>query len=158
MRHIKTRKEAIGAGLLAGPIAMIPAIFFFVAMMGYFPEIIDQSLPVNYLLNILDVPVFKVIFEVILFGTFIETSTAMIHSVNERISVSFEHKGKEMPRVMRPAIALLILFSAIVLATKFGIVNLISQGYGTLTYVFIILIILPLFTIGMWKIVKSNAR
>lgn len=156
IRHIKTRKEAISAGLLAGPIAMIPAIFFFVAMMGYYPEIMEQSLPVNYLLNILEVPVFKVIFEIILFGTFIETSTALIHSVNERIAVAYDDRDHHMPRYMRPVIALVILFTAIVLATSFGIVNLISQGYGTLTWIFIILIIVPLFTIGIWKIMKSN--
>ena len=33
IRHIRTRGEAIGAGLLAGPIAMIPAFLFFVAML-----------------------------------------------------------------------------------------------------------------------------
>ncbi|HPF45955.1 MAG: hypothetical protein KDF58_07500 [Alphaproteobacteria bacterium] len=156
INHIKTRKEAICAGLLSGPIAMIPGIFFFVAMMGYYPEIMDRSLPVNYLLELLDVPVFKVIFQIILFGTFIETCTAMIHSINERIATSYHHKDKEMPRFLRPLIAIFILFTAIVLATKFGIVNLISQGYGTLTWIFIILIIIPLFTIGMWKIIKSD--
>ena len=154
IRHIKTRKEAVSAGLLAGPIAMIPAIFFFVAMIGYYPEITEQSLPVNFLLNILEVPAFKVVFEVILFGTFIETSTAMIHSINERVAVSYQHHNKTMPRLMRPVIAFAILFTAIVLATNFGIVNLISSGYGTLTWIFIILIIVPLFTIGMWKIFK----
>ena len=156
IRHINTRKEAIGAGLLAGPIAMIPAIFFFVAMMGYYPEIVDQSLPVNFLLNILDVPVFMMVFQIILFGTFIETSTAMIHSVNERIAVAYHTRDRDMPRYMRPVIAFIILFSAIVLATRFGVVNLISEGYGTITYIFIILIIVPLFTIGIWKIVKAE--
>ncbi|MBT5383599.1 MAG: hypothetical protein HN583_08070 [Kordiimonadaceae bacterium] len=156
IRHIKTRKEAISAGLLAGPIAMIPAIFFFVAMIGYYPEIMEQSLPVNYLLNILDVPVFKILFEVILFGTFIETCTALIHSVNERIAVAYDDRKSHMPRYMRPVIALVILFTAIVMATNFGVVNLISSGYGTLTWIFIILIIVPLFTIGIRKIIKQK--
>jgi uncharacterized membrane protein YkvI len=127
-------------------------------MMGYYPEITEQSLPVNYLLNVLDLPAFKIIFEIILFGTFIETSTAMIHSINERIAVTYQSKDKQMPRLMRPAIALAILFTAIVLATEFGIVNLILQGYGTLTYVFIILIIVPLFTISMSKILKYKSE
>jgi uncharacterized membrane protein YkvI len=156
IRHIKTRKEAISAGLLAGPIAMIPAIFFFVAMIGYYPEIMEQSLPVNYLLNILEVPVFKILFEIILFGTFIETSAALIHSVNERIAVAYDDKKRHMPRYMRPVIALAILFTAIVMATKFGVVNLISAGYGTITWIFIILIIVPLFTVGIWKIIKQK--
>lgn len=154
IRHITSRKEAIGAGLLAGPIAMIPAAFFFVAMVGYYPDIAEQSLPVNYLLNMLDVPIFKIIFEIILFGTFIETGTAMIHSVNERIAVAYHTKDRDMPRFMRPVIAFIILFTAIYLATAFGIVNLISSGYGTITYLFIILLIPPLFTIGLWKIIK----
>lgn len=156
IRHIKTRKEAISSGLLAGPIAMIPAIFFFVAMMGYYPNIMEQSLPVNYLLNILEVPIFKVIFEIILFGTFIETCTALIHSINERIAVAYDDRNHHMPQYIRPLIAIAILFTAIVLATKFGVVNLISQGYGTLTWIFIILIIVPLFTIGIRKIIKSD--
>ncbi|MDG1020268.1 MAG: hypothetical protein P8H57_07905 [Emcibacteraceae bacterium] len=156
IRHLTSRKEALISGLLAGPIATIPAIFFFVAMMGYYPDIIEEQLPVNYLLTILDVPIFKIIFEIILFGTFIETGTALIHSINERFAVAYEHHNKIMPRFMRPLIAVVILFTAIVIATEFGVVNLIKEGYGTLTYVFIILIILPLFTIGMWKIFKNK--
>lgn len=157
IRHLTSRKEALISGLLAGPIATIPAIFFFVAMMGYYPGIIEEALPVNYLLTILDVPIFKVIFEIILFGTFIETGTALIHSINERFAVAYEHRDKVMPRFMRPLIAIVILFTAIVIATEFGVVNLIKEGYGTLTYVFIILIIVPLFTIGIWKIFKNKA-
>ncbi|MCC3861267.1 hypothetical protein [Pseudemcibacter aquimaris] len=158
IRHLTSRKEAVTAGLLAGPIATIPAILFFIAMMGYYPEITGESLPVNFLLIILDVPFFKVLFEIILFGTFIETGTALIHSINERVAVAYEHKNKVMPRFMRPVIAIGILFTAIVLATEFGIVNLIAEGYGTLTYAFIILIIVPLFTIGLWKMVKNKAE
>jgi len=51
---------------------------------------------------------------------------------------------------------LVILFTAIVMATNFGVVNLISSGYGTLTWIFIILIIVPLFTIGIRKIIKQK--
>lgn len=156
IRHLETRKEAITAGLLAGPIAMIPALLFFIVMCGYYPEIIEQPLPVNFILAVLDTPIFKLIFEIILFGTFIETGTALIHSINERISASYEHKSKHMPRWLRPVVATAILISAAVLADTFGIVALIANGYGTLTYAFIILLIIPLFTIGIWKIMKSQ--
>ena len=73
---------------------MIPAILFFVAMVGYYPEIVTQDLPVNFLLSVLDMPVFKIIFEIILFGTFIETGAANIHAVNERVAKIFESKNK----------------------------------------------------------------
>jgi uncharacterized membrane protein YkvI len=95
------------------------------------------------------------LFEVILFGTFIETATALIHSINERVAMIYESKSRTMPQMLRPIIAVSILFIAIVLATKIGLVNLIASGYGTMTYVFIILIIVPLFTIGLWKVFKK---
>ncbi|MBT5072922.1 MAG: hypothetical protein HOJ34_01890 [Kordiimonadaceae bacterium] len=152
IRHLKTRKQAITAGLLAGPIAMIPALLFFIVMCGYYPEIIDEPLPVNFLLAILDSPLFKLIFQIILFGTFIETGTALIHSLNERIAMSYVENNKIMPRLLRPAVAIVILLVAAILAATFGIVNLVANGYGNLTYAFIILLILPLFTIGLWKI------
>jgi len=156
IRHISTRKEAFTAGILAGPIAMIPAALFFIAMVGYYPEIQEQSLPVQYLLNIINVPAFGILFQVILFGTFIETGTAMIHSVNERIAEVYTERGKEMPQWLRPIVALGMLLTAIVLASKIGLVGLIAQGYGTLTWVFIVLIVVPLLTVGIWKIRKAK--
>ncbi|WP_423928831.1 hypothetical protein [Candidatus Palauibacter sp.] len=41
-RHIRRRREALWAGALTGPIAMIPAILFFVAMSGQYPGILDR--------------------------------------------------------------------------------------------------------------------
>ncbi len=157
-RYITSRKEAVTAGILAGPIAMIPGLLFFTVLIGYYPEITNQQLPVNFLLNALDMPIFKIIFEVILFGTFIETGTAFIHSINERMAEVFEERNKQMPRWMRPGIALGVLFVAIFLASWIGLVDLIANGYGTLTYVFIILIVLPLFTVGIWKINQAVPR
>jgi len=151
IRHLETRNQALTAGLLAGPIAMIPALLFFIVMCGYYPEIIDEPLPVNFLLTILDAPLFKIIFQIILFGTFIETGTALIHSLNERIAMSYAEKNTIMPRLLRPAVAVIILLIAGIMASTFGIVNLVANGYGTLTYAFIILLIFPLFTIGLWK-------
>lgn len=158
IRHIATRKEAITAGLLAGPLAMLPAIFFFIAMMAFYPQIGEQAVPIHYILTQLDAVIFPIIFQVILFGTFIETGTALIHSINERVAHLLSEQNRDYPDWVRSTTAIIVLICAIYLASSIGLVGLIGSGYGTLTWVFIILIVLPLVTIGMWKIVKENKR
>jgi uncharacterized membrane protein YkvI len=51
IRHLERRKEALVAGLLAGPIAIFPGFFFFLAMVGHYPEIISETIPSIFLLE-----------------------------------------------------------------------------------------------------------
>lgn len=51
------------------------------------------KLPVNFPHGVLDIPIFKIIIEIILFDTFIETGTAFIHSINERVAEVSEKKA-----------------------------------------------------------------
>ena len=81
VRHIENRKEAIGAGLLAGPIAIIPALLFYVAMVGMYPGVVDQTVPANYVLEGLGSRTFQIVFQIVLFGTLVETGTGFIHAV-----------------------------------------------------------------------------
>jgi uncharacterized membrane protein YkvI len=37
---------------------------------------------------------------------------------------------------------------------QFGIVALISDGYGTLAWGFMVVYIIPLLTIGVWRLIK----
>lgn len=87
-----------------------------------------------------------------IFGTFIETGTAILHAVNERIAEVYHEKSQDMPRVTRPLISLILLVVAVSLADAIGITALIGQGYLYSTYLFIAIIVLPLFTRGAWMI------
>ena len=51
VRHVRTRKEAISAGLLAGPIGIIPGFFFYLAMVSQHPGILEHTVPVNHVLE-----------------------------------------------------------------------------------------------------------
>ena len=88
VRHLGSRRDAVTAGILGGPIAMLPAVFFFIAMIGQYEALVaagsDGVLPVTILLNSLRGAEFLIyLFPIVLFGTFIETGTALIHGVNE---------------------------------------------------------------------------
>ena len=151
VRHTKTRREAVGAGLLTGPIAMIPALLFYLAMVGQYPDILGAEIPANYLLDVLGSRPFQLVFQIVLFGTLIETGTGLIHAVNERLAARFLERGMALPPSARPAIAVILLIIGALIAS-FGLINLIAKGYGTLTWVFVIVFVAPVLTLGVWKI------
>lgn len=154
-RHIETRREALWAGFLTGPITMLPALFFYFAMLGQYPAVVDRPVPANYLLEVLGSRGFQVFFQVMLFGTLIETGSGLIHAFNERIASGMKSAGRSMPPWWRPAIAVVLLIFAGGLS-RFGIINLIAKGYGTITWAYIFVVMIPILTIGVWKIKFSG--
>lgn len=152
VRHFESRRDAFIAGALAGPIGVLPALLFFLGMAASYPEIIDVPVPADYMLQALSVGWLEIVFYLVVFGTFVETGSALIHSVNERINHVFVEKGNTMPRWMRPAVALVLLFIAIVLAQRIGLIDLVAKGYGALSYAFIVIMVIPLLTVGVWRI------
>lgn len=158
IRHIHTRRESIWAGMLAGPIAMMPALLFYLILLSQYPEVLEQEVPLVSLLAAINFSVFGIVFKIVIFGTYIETGVAMVHSINERIAGMRRGKAKEMPKVQRVIVAATLLISSIYLATTIGLIKLIGQGYGTLTYVILAVYILPLITIGLGQIRRANEK
>lgn len=152
--HVKERREALIAGALAGPLLMIPAALFFFAMLAHYPAILERPVPVNYILQMLGSTTLLILFPIVLIGTFIETGTGMIHAFNERIAGGLEAIGKTLPDYARPIIAAALIVSALLLS-RWGIIELIAVGYTAMTWVFIGIIVVPLLTIGLWKVARK---
>ncbi len=157
VRHIQTRKQAVWAGLLAGVIGMLPALFFYLAMVPHYPAIVDATVPSNFILEALGSRTFQIAYQIILFGTLIETGTGMIHAVNERLAATRRERGTAMPSWARPAVAAVFLGVALSL-TPLGLIDLIRQGYGTITWGFIVYYVLPVLTIGAWLAFRKRGR
>lgn len=149
------RRQAIGAGFIAGLLAIIPAMCFFIVMMSAYPLIGDQAVPANFLMSRFDMDWLGILFQVIVFGTFIETGTALLHALNQRLDGWMEDAGRTLPRAVRPIVAFAVLSIAIFAAASFGIIDLIAKGYTALTLVFLLILIIPLLTLGVWKIAGS---
>ncbi|MFC2156714.1 hypothetical protein ACFLT9_02635 [Acidobacteriota bacterium] len=155
LKHIETRKEALTAGILAGFIGIIPAFLFFVSVTGVYPQVLPVEIPSIFMLQKIGFPAFLIIFQVVLFGTLIETGTGLIHAVNERLQSTLKSKGKELLQLQRPIIAAILLLIAFGLST-FGLISLISKGYGTISWGFMAVYIIPMATIGLYRIIKSR--
>ena len=162
VRHLVSRRDAVTAGILGGPIGMLPAVLFFIAMIGQYESLVaagsDGELPITILLNSLRGAEFLVyLFPIVLFGTFIETGTALIHGVNERLAQALAEQNVRMPRWTRPAVAFAILIIAVLLADAIGLTSLVTKGYGTITWGFLLVYVLPLLTYGVWLLYRRSA-
>lgn len=155
IRHIETRKEAIGAGILAGVIGIIPGILLLVAMIAFYPEMLDVAIPTNYILTALNMPTLQIAFQITLFGTLIETGTGFIFAVSNRIDSVYTEQNKPTPSWINPTLTVVLLVAGVFIA-KFGLIGLIAKGYGTITWGFFIFYVIPALTIGIWKIKKQE--
>ncbi len=156
VRHIQTRKQAIGAGLLVGPIAMIPGILFYLVMLTQYPAIKDVVLPSNFLLESLGAHWFQVLFQVVLLGTLIETGTGVIHAFNERLASLYRARNHVMPRKLRPLMAITLIVIASLLA-KVGLVGLIMFAAKSFAWFFLLMFVVPLLTVGVYRIFKTDS-
>ena len=159
VRHMSGRRDAIISGLLAGPMAMLPAILFFICMVGFYPQVVDEPLPSDYLLAKLDIPAFRVLFQAMIFAALLESATGCIHAINERVAHAYsQSRGRTLSGRARLAIACGVLIVAVFVATRFGLVALIASGYRWLAIAILMVYVLPLITYGLWRIVRRNPQ
>ena len=159
VRHMLSTRDAVVAGLLAGPLAMLPALLFFVCMVAYYPQIAQQTLPSDFLLQRLDLPVFHMVFQLMIFAALLESGTGAVNAINERIASAYRSRqGQEFSNAKRLAVAITLLIGSIFIADRVGLVTLIAKGYRALAWLFLTVYVLPLMTRGCWLLWRGKVR
>lgn len=146
----QSRREAVASGLMSGVIAVVPAMLLFLALSAFHPEYMALEVPVNLLFEKLNMPWLYYAFEIVLFGTLIETGMGFIKAVVDRVEVAYDKKGA-VPKWVRPGITIGLMAIGLAISA-FGITAIILKGYGALPLAYLITLILPLFTVGIYKI------
>jgi uncharacterized membrane protein YkvI len=144
LRHLTSRKDALIAGLLAGPLAMLPALLFFICMVAYYPAIGSVTLPSDYMLRQLNAPILHVVFQVMILAALLESGTGAVHAINQRVAGVLGARGRTLPPSGRLMLSAGVLIISIFVAAQFGLVALIARGYRALAYVLIAVYVLPL--------------
>lgn len=153
LRHLQSHRDALVAGVLCGPLAMIPAFLFFICMVAWFPQVGQEALPSDFLLRHLGAPVFHVAFQLMIFAALLESGTGGVHAVNERVAHALRVRfGKEFSTRARLVFAAALLVVAMFMADRFGLVTLIARGYRALAYALIAVYVVPLLTFGAWRL------
>ncbi len=93
IRHLTSQRDAVTAGLIAGPLAMAPAILFFVAMIAFYPGIMGETLPSDFMLRQLEMPLFHLLFQFMIFAALLESGAGSVHAINERVDAARRSRG-----------------------------------------------------------------
>lgn len=157
LRHLGSRREALIAGAIAGPLAMLPALLFFLAMLAFYPAIGDAALPSEVLLNAIAVPWLGLLFQVMIFAALWESGVGAVHAINERIAGALVARGRPAPGLGgRLLSGGGILAGCMLVAVEVGLVDLIAQGYRFLAWLFLAVYLLPLLTIGVYRLFTTR--
>jgi uncharacterized membrane protein YkvI len=158
LRHLVTDRDAIVSGLLAGPLAMLPALLFFIPMVAFYPGVQDATLPSDFLLQRIGIPLFSLLFQAMIFAALLESGTSAVHAINERIDHAWTaRRGTSLSSTARLVIALLLLVGCMFVANRFGLVSLIANGYRALAYILLAVFVVPLLTVGVWRLKRPAA-
>jgi len=151
-RGINTRGEAIVSGFSAGIMGAFPALVFHITFMATYPLSMDQELPTYWMIGQLAKPWLMITYIIVLFAMIIQTAAGLLQGVNERLDAwHLETRGLPCKPTTHAMVAGATLFISIVLAS-FGITALVAQGYGTVAWGYLVIYIVPLLTVGVYKI------
>ena len=157
LRHLLSDRDAVVAGVISGPLTMLPALLFFIPMVAFYPEVGSATLPSDFMLQRIGIPAFHILFQVMIFAALLESGTSSVHAINERIDHAWAARyGKELTHRQRLGIAVVVLAGCMFLASRFGLVALIANGYRALAYILLATYILPLVTVGVWMLWRGR--
>ena len=115
-------------------------------------DLLATAIPVYWMMSKYGMAMLSVAFTVMLFGTLVETGAGVMQGVNERVdNYLTEHQRKPLNRWGHTSVALAFMALAMMVSSV-GIVNLIAAGYGTLGWIFAVIYLLPLLSVGLWKL------
>ncbi|MEY8387444.1 hypothetical protein AALC17_09140 [Oscillospiraceae bacterium 38-13] len=149
LRDLRTRREAVMRGVLAGLLGAAPALPLLLAMGCSLPEALASETPVTAIFQRLDMPWLYLLFEIVLFGTLVETAAGFIKALEDRLEQAFFRKKSF--ELARPLITGAVTAMGICVST-FGLTRLVDRGYGAICYAALLLYAVPMLTIGAAKL------
>lgn len=162
--RMESKRDAILSGLLSSVLITAVIALAYLSLMGFYPNESVMGAPVPWTAmlrqsgNTMIISILTVSYIAVLFLTFIETGVGYIHSMTDRIddtikssSFSLFEDVDELSARQRGLFTIGVIVSALLLS-RIGIIALISQGYTMLAYIFLTILVIPLFTIGIYRI------
>lgn len=149
-RHIKTRAQAFSVAAITAIAILIPALLFHLSYTIGSAQVLGEPLPNYWMIKNYGPDWLLLLFIMALLGTLIETGVGLVQSVIERLS-SGPSTGKQLGKTVRAAIALISVSLAAMLGSL-GIIELISKGYSLMSYGFALVYVLPILSIGVYRL------
>ena len=129
---------------------------FHIAMMTRYDLVIGAELPVYTVARQFGLPLFLLLFAVMMFVKFVETGAGLLQGLNDRLDAHYrEATGKSLTRTVRAAIAVGAVSSSVVMS-QVGVKDLIAQGYGAIAWAYLFIFVIPMFLSGSYKMYMAR--
>ena len=153
---LRYRNEAKGiaiSGIILNTL-MLSAVVTMI--MGGMPTVATDEqaklLPTLYVVNQLDIPAFNIIYPLLLFMALITTAVGFVFAVQGRLGLVMFKKMEN--QILKNAIISTLWLLVIWGVAQFGLLAIIQKGYAYLGYIYIFILIIPMFTLGIMNIKK----
>ena len=135
-------RHTLLAGIVTGIMATVPFVLTYLALMGHYAtgDVLLAEVPWLEMLPGSLTPVYAVV----ILWTLVETSTGILHAVIQRVDTHLYSTGRRRLSRMHTGLLTAAILLAAVACSRFGIIALVSRGYGTLAYGFLLLFAAPL--------------
>lgn len=160
LRHLHSQRDALVAGIIAGPLAMAPGLFFFLSMIAWYPMVGQSTLPSDFLLIRIGVPSMRLLFQAMIFLALLESGVGAVFAVMQRVRHALlERTGRDPNPWLRGMITLLVLFVAVFAAQGVGLIDLIAKGYRLISWMLIAVFVVPILFVSMRRLgfIHENA-
>ena len=155
--NIKTTKECNLFMLLGMLLNGAFLVVICIMLLGFTPEVLDQTLPVYYVCSELGLPWLKILYTIILFVALLGTAVSLVFATVARFEPVWIGKGVfQSLRSRRLTISLITLVICTGISV-FGLTNIVVKGYGSVGYIGFFFVLLPEIIVGTIKI-KKNAK
>jgi uncharacterized membrane protein YkvI len=156
-RDIYTRGESIVSGFTAGLLGVFPALVFHVTFMAD-PASLTEKLPTYFMIAKLATPWLMAAYIIVLFAMIIQTCAGLLQGIVERLDAwLLERRGRKGDPLTHSMVAGGVLLVSLLLAS-FGITALVAKGYGNMAWGYLIIYMIPLVTVGVFKIWQKTGQ
>ena len=155
LKRQETRRQSVISGIIAGLLMTIPWFLTYFSVLGFYPDssVVGAAVPWMVMMQACSAsPWMLVVFGVVMGWTLIETSTGIIHALLDRVNTGLQEANRSvLTRAQRGYITIGVLVTSMIMS-RVGIIDLIAKGYNALSYAFILIFLIPLLTVGVYKI------
>ncbi len=153
---IRYRNEAKGVAITGITLNALMLSAVVLMLMGGMPTVATDAqaklLPTLYVVNQLDIPAFSFIYPVLLFMALITTAVGFVFAVQGRLGLILFKKMENQK--LKNAIISTMWLIVIWLVSQLGLLTIVQKGYAYLGYIYIFILVIPMFTLGVINIKK----
>lgn len=149
---LKTQKDTFNAALVGTIINGVILMFVCFMLLGYYPAIVKEALPVYFVTGQLGQSWLYVLYSLILFFALISTGVSFVFGGVKRFENAWSWSSLQVRRI-----TLSVVFMAVSAGVSlFGLIAIVAKGYSSLGYICIFLNLIPLLFIAPYKIKQAK--